>query len=107
MVCHLVLCKLRQGISPEEVEEIMRRTRMSLLKIDAALTVRCGRAIARDEEWEFFVAVEAHSMERLAAYRDHAIYVKYMEEVLKPSTECRVALDYEMDPARLGYYASA
>ncbi len=117
MVYHLVLCSLRQGISPDEIEEMMRRTRMSLLKIDVALSVRCGHLIEEGSEgideriapdrdmraidqWEFFVAIEVNSMERLAAYREHPVYVKYMEEVLKPQTRRRLTLNYETDPQR-------
>lgn len=94
----------------------MRRTRMSLLKIDVALSVRCGhligeaseaiderlapdRQIRATDQWEFFVAIEVNSMERLAAYREHPVYVKYMEEVLKPQTRHRLILNYETDPA--------
>jgi hypothetical protein len=39
-------------------------------------------------------------MAKLAAYRDNAHYIKYMEEVLKPNTSQLVSLNYEADPAK-------
>ena len=100
MVHHIVLCKLKPGVSPQKVEEMMRRTRTSLLKIDKALSVRCGRNVTPGDPWEFFFAVDVESMEKLAAYKDDAHYIKYMEEVLKPNTAQQVFLNYETDPAR-------
>lgn len=105
MVCYLILCRLRPEFPPEKVEELMRRTRMSLLKIDAALSVRCGHTATPGSQWEFFLALESHSIERMAAARDHPVFVKYMEEVLKPHTAERLELDYEMDPARIAVVA--
>jgi len=100
MIHHLTLCKLKPGISSQKVEEMMRLTRMSLLKIDKALSVKCGRNISPEDPWGFFVAVEAETMEKLAAYQEDARYIKYMEEVLKPNTVQRTVLNFETDPAR-------
>jgi len=100
MVHHLLLCKLKPEVTPRKLEEMMRRTRMSLLKIDAARAVQCGKNIAPSDPWGFFVAVDLDSMDKLAAYKDDALYIKYMEEVLKPNTTQRVTLNYETDPGK-------
>ncbi|MGC1479376.1 MAG: Dabb family protein [Chthoniobacterales bacterium] len=100
MVHHLVLFKLADGVDDDRVEWMMRQTRMMLLKIPEVQSVRCGKRIDPDAEWPFFLAVELENMERLAVYRDAPHHVKYLEEVIRPFTTDRLALDYETDPGR-------
>ncbi len=78
----------------------MRSTRMSLLKIQEVRSFRCGKRIDENCEWPFFVAVEYESMDRMEAAHHDPIYIKYVEEVLKPNVEDRLVLDYEMDPGK-------
>ena len=40
------------------------------------------------------------SADRLELYRENAIHLKYVEEVIKPNTCGRLALDYEMEPGK-------
>ena len=75
-------------------------TRMMLLKIPEVMSVKCGKKIDPKSEWPFFIAADFESMDKLAIYRDDPIHLKYVEEVLKPFTTERLALDYEMDPGR-------
>ena len=100
MICHLVLFKLKPEVTPEKLETILRQTRSQLLKISEVLSIKCGKNVDPASEWGFFLAVEAESMERFAAYRDSAIHIKYVEEIIKPNTCGRLALDYEMDPKK-------
>lgn len=100
MVHHIVLFKLRPEVTSEKLEEMMRMTRIYLLKIPEALNVKCGKRIDPDNEWPFFIAVDFETMDRLEAYRDDAIHIKYVEEVLKPNISERVAMDYEMEPGK-------
>jgi hypothetical protein len=98
MVHHIVLFKLKPEVTPEKLEEMMRQTRISLLKIDEVLSVKCGKNVDPTSEWGFFIAVDFESMEKLAIYREDAIHIKYVEDVIKPNTCGRLALDYEMEP---------
>ena len=100
MVHHIVLFKLKPDVTSEKLEEMMRQTRISLLKIDEVLSVKCGKNVDPKSEWAFFIAVDVESMEKLAIYREDAVHIKYVEEVIKPNTIDRVALDYEMDPGK-------
>jgi len=95
MIHHIVLFKLHPEVTPEKLETMMRRTRAQLLKIGEVLSVRCGRNIDPGSEWGFFLAVEVESKEKLALYRENAIHIKYVEEIIKPNTCARLALDYE------------
>ena len=39
-------------------------------------------------------------MDKQAIFREDPIYIKFVEEVIKPKTAEYLALDYEMDPGR-------
>ncbi len=101
MLKHITLYQLDPGVTHEKLEAMMRQTRIRLLKIQEILAVKCGRSIRPEEgPWGFFTAIEVESSEKLAVTQEDAIYIKYMEEIIKPNTVARMALDYEMDPAR-------
>ena len=56
MVHHVVLCKLHPGVADEQVEWIMRETRIRLLKIAEVRAIKCGKRIESRNEWGFFFA---------------------------------------------------
>lgn len=100
MVAHVVLFRLNPGTTEETIEHMLRQTRMQLLKIPEVLSVRCGRRITPDAEWDFFLITEFESMSRIETYMRHPVHVKYVEEIIKPNTCARMAIDYEMEPGR-------
>lgn len=100
MIHHIVHFKLKPEVTPEKLEEMMRQTRSQLLKISEVLSVKCGKNIDPASEWKFFLAVDVESLEKLALYREDAVHIKYVEEVIKPNTYERLALDYEMEPGK-------
>ena len=100
MIHHIVLFKLKPEITPERLEVLLMQTRMQLLKIPVAMNVRCGRRIDPNNEWPFFFAVEFDSKERMAMFTEEPIYIKFIEETIKPNTEGSLVLDYETDPKR-------
>lgn len=100
MIHHLVLFKLKPGVDEPKVEWMMRETRMQLLKIPEVLSVRCGKRINDSVEWPFFLVVEVESLDKLELYRTDPIHVAYVEQVIKPNTCDRLALDHEMDPGK-------
>lgn len=100
MIHHIVLFKVNPDIDEEKIEWMMRETRIQLLKIPEVATVRCGKRVDPSNEWPFFLAVEVESLDKLRLYRDDPIHVKYVEEVIKPHTSERLALDYEIEPGR-------
>ncbi|MES2572070.1 MAG: Dabb family protein [Verrucomicrobiota bacterium] len=100
MVHHIILFKLKPEVTPAKLEEMMRTTRMSLLKIPEVLSVKCGKAIHMPADWPFFIALDYESMEKLAVTEDDAIYMKFMAEVITAhTTEC-LSIHYEMDPGK-------
>src|SRR3954469_13597466 len=100
MVHHIVLFKLKPEVTPARVEEMMMNTRMQLLKIPEVLSIKCGKRIDPDVEWPFFVAIDFESMDRHAVFSEDPIYIKYVEDVVKPNTTEALTLNYEMDPGK-------
>ncbi len=58
MVHHVVLCRLHPGIDDEQVEWVLRETRIRLLKITEVRAIRCAKQIEKENEWGFFFAVD-------------------------------------------------
>lgn len=100
MVHHIVLFKLKPGVSNDQLEEMIMNTRMQLLKIPEVLNIKCGKRIDPENDWQFFLAADFESMDKLVNYRENPIHVKYVEEVIKPFTTERLAIDYEMEPGK-------
>jgi hypothetical protein len=100
VIHHLVLFKLKPSVDEERIEWMMRETRIQLLKIPEVLSVRCGKRVDPDSDWPFFLAVEIESLDKLALYAADPHHVKFVEEVIKPNTIARMALDYETAPGR-------
>jgi hypothetical protein len=98
MVHHVSLFKLKPDVTPAKLEQLMRSTRINLLKIPEILAVRCGKNIEKNSEWPFFIALDFESMEKMAVTEDDAIYMKFMAEVVVKNTSERLVLNYEMEP---------
>ena len=100
MVHHIVLFKLKPEVTLARIEEMMMNTRMQLLKIPEVLSIKCGKRIKPDLPWPFFIAIDFESTDKYDIYCDDPIYVKFVEEVIKPNTEDSLVLDFEMDPGK-------
>jgi hypothetical protein len=100
MVHHVVLYKLKPEVTPARVEAMMMNTRMQLLKIPEVLSIKCGKRIDPELPWPFFIAIDFESMDKYAIFREDSIFVKFMEEVIKPNIEDSLDLDFEMDPGK-------
>lgn len=104
MVHQITLFKLKPEVTPQKLEQMMMTTRMSLLKIPEILSVKCGRAIGKNE-WPFFISLDFESMEKLAMTEDDAIYMKFVAGVIKANTAERLTLNYEMEPGKNAKYS--
>lgn len=100
MLHHITLFKLKSEATPAKVEEMMMKARMQLLKIPEVLSIKCGKRIDPEMPWPFFVAIDFESSDKYAIYREDPIYIKFIEDVIKPNTSAELVLDYEMDPGR-------
>jgi len=100
MVHHIDLFQLKPEVTPARIEEMMMNTRMQLLKIPEVLSIKCGKRIDDGMQWPFFVAIDFESMDKFEIFCEGPIYVKYVEDVIKPNVAETVRLDFEMDPGK-------
>lgn len=100
MVHQVALYKLKPDLPEGTADEMMRRTRSLLLKIPEVLAVRCGKEIERGGEWPFVVSLDFESRAKQAMFRDDPVYLKFMEEVIRPHTEEGMTVDYELEPGK-------
>ncbi len=100
MVHHVALYKLRPEVTPEIVEEMIRRTRSLLLKIPEVLSVRSGKKIDASADWPFFVSLDFENRQKQNMFRDDPVYLKFLEEVVRTNTTESLLLDFETDPGR-------
>lgn len=100
MVHHIELFKLKPSVTTEKLEEMLRVSRSQLLKIPEVLNIRSGKIIDLDSEWAFSISIDIESTDKLAMCKDDPVYVKFVEEVVKPNTVEKLALDYETEPGK-------
>ena len=100
MVHLVVLCKLNENVSEDELEEMSRSARSQLLKIPEVLSVRSGKRVKPDNEWPFFYSVDIDSMDKLMMFRDDPIFIRFVEKFIKPNTWNVQELIYELDPGK-------
>ena len=100
MIHHTVLYKLKPEVTPARVEEMMMNARMQLLKIPEVLSIKCGKRVDPELPWPFFIAIDFESMDKYAIFREDPVFVKFMEETIKPNTADSLTLDFEIDPGK-------
>jgi Stress responsive A/B Barrel Domain len=100
MVTQVCLFKLRPEVTPEKVEEMMRKARSQLLQIREVLNVKSGKKIDPFCEWPFMLVMDFDSLDKQAMCHDDPIWVKFTHEVIKPLTTEQLTLNYELDPGK-------
>ena len=100
MIHHVVHFQLTAGTDQAMLEELVRTSRSQLLRIPEVLAVRSGRNIDPGSPWQFFLAVEVDSLEKLRIVRDDPFYLKLLSKTIQPHAIADLTLDYELDPSR-------
>src|SRR5437660_11592700 len=100
MLHHIVLFQLTREVPLARIEEMMMKTRMQLLKIPEVQNIKCGKRVDPELQWPFFIAIDFESMDKFSIFREDPIFVKFMEEIIKPNTADSLNLDFEMDPGK-------
>ena len=100
MIAHVCLYTLKEEVTPERLEEVMSLTRVYLLRVPEVLAVRTGKRARPDDPWEWFIAYEVESLDKLAILQDDPYYIKFREEVLKPSVAQQCIQSFEMEPRK-------
>jgi hypothetical protein len=100
MIHHVIYFQLNESVGAAELEEMVRASRSWLLKIPEVLTVRSGRNLDPESQWQFFYSIEVESKEKLRFVLDDANHLKFTEKFIKPHTRNRFGQDFELDPSR-------
>lgn len=100
MILHVTYLQLNDKVGKAELEEMVRASRTWLLKIPEVLSVRSGRNLDPESQWQFFYSFEVESLEKLNLVKDDAFHLKFVESHVKPHTNDRFEMVFEMDPSR-------
>jgi hypothetical protein len=100
MVHQVALYKLHPGVTDEILDDMIRRTRSTLLKVPEVMAVRSGRKIAPQCEWPFFVGLDFESRAKQSIFMDDGAWHKYQNDIIKPYTTEKLVMDYELDPGK-------
>ncbi|NNE93497.1 MAG: hypothetical protein HKN23_17765 [Verrucomicrobiales bacterium] len=100
MIHYIAFYTLKDGVTSENIEEMIRMSRSRLLKINEAHNVRSGRTIQEKSEFPFFVSADFESMDKLAIFREDPQNLKFEREVIQPHTkDCKEYL-FETEPGK-------
>lgn len=100
MIFHTAFYRLKPGVEPAQIEEMVRSTRSLLLKIPEVFGVKSGRNLDPESEWQFFFSIETDSREKLQITLEDPFYFKFQETVTKPHTVESFSMDFELDPSK-------
>ncbi|MFK7851011.1 MAG: Dabb family protein [Akkermansiaceae bacterium] len=100
MVHHVVYLQLGENVSDQTLEEMVRASRTWLLKIPEVMSVRSGRGLDPDSQWQFFYSFEVDSMEKLNLVKKDGYHLKFLQQFIEPNTETQFELNFELDPSR-------
>jgi hypothetical protein len=100
MVHQLALYKLQSGVTDEVLDDMIRRTRSTLLKVPEVMAVRSGRKIDPQCEWPFFVGLDFESRAKQRIFMDDGAWHKFQNDIIRPHTTDKLVLDYELDPGK-------
>lgn len=100
MIFHVVFFQLQAQVDAPKLEEMVRSTRSQLLKIQEILAVKSGRNVDPSSQWPFFISLEVESLDKLRMAMDEAVYMKFLETIIRPNTSAHFTMDFEMDPSK-------
>ena len=100
MIAYLSLFTLRPHVTAEQLEEMMARTRVQLLRVPEVLAVKTGKRVDPRHQYAWFVYLEVESMDKLAICQDDPHYIKFREEVVRPHVDIHDSTAFEMEPRK-------
>lgn len=82
------------------LEEMIRASRIWLLKIPEVLSVRSGKNLDPESQWHFFYCIETDSREKLKFVESDPYFLKFTQEFLQPHACNEFRMEFELDPSR-------
>ena len=92
---HVILYNV-EGLTDEDVEEMMAEGRRVLSKIPGVLRVGTGQAVKEDAQYRFCWLVTFCHPAVIDSYRDHPDHRRFADERFRPYAGGRVSIDYRM-----------
>jgi len=100
MICQISLYTLKPEVTPDRLEEMMWTSRATLLRIREVLHLNVGKRIKASDPWDWFLSIEAESLDKLAILQDDPHYFKFLQEVVKASVLKQEVVTFEMEPRK-------
>ncbi|MCB1232403.1 MAG: Dabb family protein [Verrucomicrobiae bacterium] len=100
MVHFISLHKLKKDVDEPKLDELMRVSRSLLLRIQEVHNVRSGKRIDPKNEYDFCVALDFESLDKLAMFRDDPLWMKFQHEHLAAVATDSLELIYETEPGK-------
>ena len=97
MVHFIALFRLAKGVGDADLEDMIRKSRLCLHRLNEAHNLRSGRSIDRKGEFGFFLSADFESREKLAMFRDDPAYRRFEQEVLEGRVAERVEHLFETE----------
>lgn len=94
MLTHIVLYKLKPGVTQEQVNGLLQEARTRLPEIPGVMNLRAGTSIYKDDPYQAALVMYFDGVEALDRYRVHPAHVRFVEEIVKPIVDEVRRLDY-------------
>jgi hypothetical protein len=98
MIHHVVYFQTNPHIDDGKLQEMVRVTRSLLLKIPEVLSVKSGRNVSPESEWNFYTSMEIESLKKLQIIVEDPMHLKWLDAVIRPNTCAQFAQSFELDP---------
>lgn len=98
MICHVVLIRLKQGVSSEEGTRLLARAQEMLAPIPGVRNLRLGRGLGKKAEvsYPYALVMEFEDEEALGAYQVHEMHRRFVGEVVDPIQDDKKVYDYRV-----------
>ncbi|HEV8130195.1 MAG TPA: Dabb family protein [Acidobacteriota bacterium] len=94
MLTHIVLYKLKSGVTNEQAQALLREARTRLAAIPGVINLRAGTSIYADDVFQCALVMDFENVTALESYRVHPTHVKFVDEIVNPIAAEIRRLDY-------------
>ena len=96
MICHIVLIRLRRGVSDDEAAAFMDTAKATLGPIPGVKNLRVGKGIGAKAEKSHPIALimDFDDEDALEGYQVHAEHQRFVHEIVGPIQDDKQVYDY-------------
>jgi heme-degrading monooxygenase HmoA len=98
MICHVVLIRLKEGMSPEAGDRLLARAREMLAPIPGVRNLRVGHGLGKKAEvsYPYALVMEFEDEDALEAYQVHEQHRRFVRDVVDPIQDDKKVYDYRV-----------